>query len=100
MRLVLVILIYGNRLLTQSLKFLNKKNIPEEKNFLRNSRKGLGDNRNNNPAKINKNNKFSNLTVQKLDQNKSDYTNKNYIVLEDNKRKIIQYAIIFTDAIK
>ena len=70
------------------LNALNKKNIPEEKNILRNSRKGLGDNRNNNPAKINKN-KFSNLTVQKLDQNKSDYTNKNYIVLEDNKREII-----------
>ena len=70
------------------LNALNKKNIPEEKNILRNSRKGLVDNRNNNPAKINKN-KFSNLTVQKLDQNKSDYTNKNYIVLEDNKREII-----------
>lgn len=68
----------------------NKKNNPEEKMILRSSKKGSDINHNNssNNIKINKN-KFSNLTVQKLDQNKSDNNANNFTILEDNKRIII-----------
>ena len=83
----------NNNLYSNSINKLNnsnKKNNPEEKNILRSSKRGITDkpNNNNNPTKINKN-RFSNLTMQKLDQNKSDPTNKNYVILEDNKRDIL-----------
>ncbi len=67
----------------------NKKNNPEEKIILRSSKKGSDINSNiSNNIKANKN-KFSNLTMQKLDQNKSDNIPNNFTILEDNKRILI-----------